>query len=98
MSLEEVCQKIKNYRPKSDLKLIKRAYDFSYAVHTELGDACVGARVNGKLAPLGSPLKTNQVVEILTAKNKRKPSADWLKFVKTQAARSKIRKSLRARV
>ena len=84
--------------PKGDvLDLPKGAtpIDFAYAVHTELGDSCVGAKVDGKLVPLGCELETNQVVEILTSKTKNKPSADWLNFVKTQTARSKIRKSLR---
>ena len=85
--------------PKSDvLDLPKGAtpIDFAYAIHTELGDSCVGAKIDGKLAPLGCQLETNQVVEILTSKNKKGPSSDWLKFVKTQEARSQIRKSLRA--
>jgi GTP pyrophosphokinase len=69
--------------------------DFAYAVHTELGHSCVGAKVNGKLSPLNCQLQTNEVVEILTAKNKKLPSSDWLKFVKTQSARSQIRKALR---
>ncbi len=87
------------FTPKGDvLDLPKGAtpVDFAYQVHTELGDLCVGAKVDGKLAPLDCELKTNQVVEILTSKTKKQPSADWLNFVKTQAARSKIRKSLRA--
>jgi GTP pyrophosphokinase len=69
--------------------------DFAYAIHSELGDSCTGARVDGKLAPLDCRLRTNQVVEILTSKTKKKPSADWLDFVKTHSTRSKIRKSLR---
>lgn len=85
------------FTPKGDvLDLPKGAtpVDFAYAVHTELGDSCVGAKVDGKLAPLNCQLQTNQVVEILTSKNKKQPSSDWLKSAKTQAARSKIRKSL----
>jgi guanosine-3',5'-bis(diphosphate) 3'-pyrophosphohydrolase len=87
------------FTPKGDvLDLPKEAtpVDFAYAVHTELGDSCVGAKVDGKLAPLDYQLQTNQMVEILTSKNKKKPSADWLKFIKTQSARSQIRKSLRS--
>ena len=88
------------FTPKGDvLDLPKGAtpVDFAYAVHTELGDSCVGAKIDGKLAPLDCQLQTNQVVEILTSKTKKQPSSDWLKFVKTQAARSQIRKSLSAR-
>ena len=87
------------FTPKGDvLDLPKGAtpVDFAYAVHTELGDSCNGAKVDGKLAPLDGELQTNQVVEILTSKKKKRPPADWLEFAKTQAARSKIRKSLRA--
>ena len=87
------------FTPKGDvLDLPKGAtpIDFAYAVHTELGDSCNGAKVDGKLAPLDYELQTNQMVEILTSKTKKQPSSDWLKFVKTQAARSQIRKSLRA--
>ena len=87
------------FTPKGDVLDLPKGttpIDFAYAVHTELGDTCVGAKVNGKLAPLDCELKTNQVVEILTSKNKKRPSNKWLKFVKTQAARSKIRKSLRS--
>jgi len=87
------------FTPKGDvLDLPKGAtpVDFAYAVHTGLGDSCREAKIDGKLAPLDCELQTNQVVEILTSKTKKKPSADWLKFAKTQAARSKIRKSLRS--
>jgi len=87
--------------PKGDvLDLPKGAtpVDFAYAIHTELGDSCIGAKIDGKLAPLDYKLKTNQVVEILTSKTKKLPSPDWLNFVKTQAARSKIRKSLKTRI
>ena len=86
------------FTPKGDvLDLPKGAtpVDFAYAVHTELGDSCREAKIDGKLAPLDCELQTNQMVEILTSKTKKQPSSDWLKFVKTQAARSKIRKSLR---
>ncbi len=72
--------------------------DFAYAVHSEIGHACIGAKVNGKLAPLNHQLKTNQVVEILTSKTKKLPSSDWLKFVKTQTARSQIKKVLYGRI
>lgn len=67
--------------------------DFAYAVHTEIGNICRAAKVNGKIQPLYSELKSGDVVEIITAKNAR-PSRQWLKFAKTGFARGKIRKAL----
>jgi GTP pyrophosphokinase len=64
--------------------------DFAYRIHTDLGHRCSGARVNGKLVPLRSPLGNGDIVEILTSPN-RQPSRDWLKFVATTRAKSKIR-------
>jgi GTP diphosphokinase / guanosine-3',5'-bis(diphosphate) 3'-diphosphatase len=63
--------------------------DFAYQVHTEIGDAAAGAKVNSKIVPLDSELKNGDVVEIMTQKGK-KPSRDWLGFVKTGLARKKI--------
>ncbi len=66
--------------------------DFAYAVHTEVGHHCIGGRVNGRLVPLESPLDNGDVVEILTSKaDGAGPSRDWLTFVKSARARSKIR-------
>jgi GTP pyrophosphokinase len=64
--------------------------DFAYTVHTEVGHTCVGARINGRMAPLRTKLRTGDIVEIITQKD-HKPSRDWLTFVKSPRARNKIK-------
>jgi len=68
--------------------------DFAYHIHTEVGNHCIGAKVNGKMTQVSVPLKNGDVVEILLDNNK-KPSRDWLKFIKTNLARSHIKKEVR---
>jgi GTP pyrophosphokinase len=64
--------------------------DFAYMIHTEVGNHCSGAKVNGKLVPLDTQLKNGDTVEIITNSN-RKPSRDWLRFVQTAKARTRIK-------
>ncbi|MEX1043407.1 MAG: TGS domain-containing protein, partial [Acidimicrobiia bacterium] len=81
--------------PNGDVKTLPRgatAVDFAYAVHTEVGHRCVGARVNGRLMPLSTRVESGDIVEVLTSKSADAgPSRDWLKFVRTSRARSKIK-------
>jgi GTP pyrophosphokinase len=68
------------------------AVDFAYSVHTEVGHRCVGARVNGRLVPLSTRLQSGDIIEVLTSKSMdAAPSRDWLGFVRTGRAKSKIR-------
>lgn len=67
------------------------AVDFAYAVHTDVGHHCVGAKVNGRIVQLQHQLNSGDFVEVLTSKSSQGPSRDWLNFVKTSRARNKIR-------
>ncbi|MDX9818326.1 MAG: bifunctional (p)ppGpp synthetase/guanosine-3',5'-bis(diphosphate) 3'-pyrophosphohydrolase, partial [Desulfococcus multivorans] len=81
------------FTPQGQVKsLVKGAtpVDFAYLIHTEVGNQCIGAKVNGRMVPLRSELNTGDIVEIITNKN-HQPSKDWLSFVKTVKARSRIR-------
>jgi GTP pyrophosphokinase len=81
------------FTPKGKVVALPRGatpVDFAYTIHTEVGHQCVGAKVNGQIVPLRHPLANGDVVEILTQKG-HNPSRDWLSFVRTSHARSKIR-------
>lgn len=80
--------------PAGDVKTLPQgatAVDFAYAVHTEVGHRCVGAKINGRLLPLSTRLSSGDIVEIITARRDSGPSRDWLTFVRTSRARSKIK-------
>ena len=91
-------EKVYVFTPKGEVKSFPKGstpLDFAYAIHTDVGHHCTGARVNGKLVSLNYQLKTGDQVEIITSTNAH-PSRDWLKLVQTSRARTKIQAWLRA--
>jgi guanosine-3',5'-bis(diphosphate) 3'-pyrophosphohydrolase len=92
-----LAEEIYIYTPKGDVKMLPigaTALDFAFSVHSEVGIKCIGAKVNHKLVPISHKLRSGDQVEIITS-NKQKPSEDWLNFVVTAKARSKIKDSLK---
>lgn len=86
------------FTPRGDVLTLPKAatpVDFAYAIHSEVGNQCMGAKVDGRMVSLKYELKTGQRVEIITSSNHR-PSKDWLGFVKTARARSRIRQHIKA--
>jgi GTP pyrophosphokinase len=82
------------FTPKGDVITLPKGatpVDFAYRIHTEIGHRCRGARVNGRMVPLNTSLSNGQIVEIITTKKKVGPSRDWLNFVRSSYAASKIR-------
>lgn len=84
------------FTPRGDVKELLRGatpVDFAYSIHTDIGNRCVGAKVNGKMVPLRYNLKSGDTVEVVTNPN-HVPSKDWLKFVKTPRARAKLKHTI----
>ena len=92
-----LAEEIYVYTPKGDVKMLPvgaSALDFAFAVHTAVGVKCIGAKVNHKLVPIGHKLRSGDQVEIITSA-KQKPNSEWLNFVVTTKAKSKIKDSLK---
>ena len=84
------------FTPKGDIKILPigaTALDFAFSVHTDLGMKCLGAKINGKLVPISYVLQNGDQIDILSSQN-QKPKADWLEFVVTSKAKSKIKNIL----
>jgi len=85
------------FTPRGDVLTLPKGatpVDFAYAIHSEVGNQCLGAKVDGRIVPLKYQLKTGEMVEIITSPH-HKPSKDWLSFVKTAKARSRIRQHIK---
>jgi guanosine-3',5'-bis(diphosphate) 3'-pyrophosphohydrolase len=97
VKLEMFGDEVYVFTPKGDVKALPKGacpIDFAYAVHSEVGDHCSGARVNGVIVPLRYQLRNGDTLEVITSPNQR-PTKDWLKLVKTSRAKNKIRHRLR---
>jgi GTP pyrophosphokinase len=91
-------EEVYTFTPRGQVKVLPRGstpVDFAYAIHTDVGHQCVGARVNGRMVPLRTKLKNGDIVEILTTAG-HKPSRDWLNFAATSRARNKIKHLIQA--
>ncbi|MEJ0101881.1 MAG: bifunctional (p)ppGpp synthetase/guanosine-3',5'-bis(diphosphate) 3'-pyrophosphohydrolase [Bacteroidota bacterium] len=92
-----LAEEIYVYTPKGDVKMLpvgSTALDFAFSIHSAIGSKCIGAKVNHKLVPISHKLRSGDQIEIITS-NKQKPSEDWLGFVVTAKARSKIKDALK---
>ncbi len=92
-----LAEEIYVYTPKGDVKMLpvgSSALDFAFSIHSDIGSKCIGAKVNHKLVPISYKLRSGDQIEIITS-NKQRPSEDWLNFVVTAKAKSKIKDALK---
>lgn len=97
VKVEVIPETIYVFTPKGDIKELpigSTSIDYAYNIHTEVGNKCIGAKVNGRIVPLRQKLNSGDVVEIITSASQT-PSKDWLKYVVTQRAKSKIKQWIR---
>jgi GTP diphosphokinase / guanosine-3',5'-bis(diphosphate) 3'-diphosphatase len=98
LKIELYPEEVYIFTPKGEVKALPRdatPVDFAYAIHTDIGHRCVGARVNGKMVPLRTRLRNGDIVEVMTNPGHH-PSRDWLNFVVTSRARNKIKHYIHA--
>lgn len=92
-----LAEEIYVYTPKGDVKMLpvdSSALDFAFSIHSDIGSKCIGAKVNHKLVPISHKLRSGDQIEIITS-SKQKPTEDWLGYVVTAKARSKIKDALK---
>ena len=94
LKIDPLQYEVYTFTPKGDVKILplgSTPVDFAYAIHTEIGHHCIGAKINNKIVPLNHELKSGDIVDIITSKTSAGPSRDWLKFVQTSGAKTRIK-------
>ena len=92
---DELDEQVYVFSPKGkivDLPVGSTPVDFAFRIHSQVGNSCIGAKVNNRMVPLDHQLKSGEIIEIITTKTARGPSRDWLNFVRTNSARNHIRR------
>ncbi len=92
-----LAEEIYVYTPKGDVKMLplgSTALDFAFSIHSEIGEQCIGAKVNHKLVPISHKLRSGDQVEIITS-SKQRPTEDWINYVVTAKAKSKVKDALK---